>query len=130
MQDMSPWYYFDKPWNLAFHDLTTEITPPPNLQSLLGLGLKFCPSPRFTTHKTSTILPRFDRDMRLRTYFAGADKQDYNPKMYVPGTFTPKDFMIPKEILHRIDTFEHAITPLFKKRRGNNNLLPHQERAL
>eukprot|EP00957_Ditylum_brightwellii_P175531 13364330-Ditylum_brightwellii.AAC.1 len=68
--------------------------------------------------------------MRLCTYFAGADKQDYNPKMYVRGTFTPKDFMIPKEILHRIDAFEHAITPLFKKRWGNNNLFPHQKRAL
>eukprot|EP00957_Ditylum_brightwellii_P160762 12239068-Ditylum_brightwellii.AAC.1 len=50
--------------------------------------------------------------------------------MYVPGTFTPKDFMIPKKILHRIDAFEHAITPLFKKRQGNNNLFPHQKRAL
>eukprot|EP00957_Ditylum_brightwellii_P000596 46027-Ditylum_brightwellii.AAC.1 len=77
---MSPWYYFNKPWNLAFHDLTTEKQPPVNLRSLLGLGLKFCPSPRFTSHKTSDILPQFDCDLRLRTYFAGEDQQDYNPK--------------------------------------------------
>eukprot|EP00957_Ditylum_brightwellii_P027690 2093222-Ditylum_brightwellii.AAC.1 len=68
--------------------------------------------------------------MRLQTYFAGADKQDYNPKLYVLGTFTPKDFMIPNKSLHHIDTFQHAIKLLFKKRQGHNNLLPHQKIAL
>eukprot|EP00957_Ditylum_brightwellii_P169402 12893463-Ditylum_brightwellii.AAC.1 len=102
---MQPWYYFDKPQNLAFHDLTTEKQPPANLRSLLGLGLKFCSSPRFTTHHTIGTLSWFDHDLRLQTYFAEADQQDYNPKMYVLGTFTPKDFTLPKEILYHSDAF-------------------------
>eukprot|EP00957_Ditylum_brightwellii_P094181 7170205-Ditylum_brightwellii.AAC.1 len=123
---MQLWYYFDKPWNLVFHNLATETQPPTNLRSLLGLGLKFGPSPRFTTHRTT----EFDHDLRLQTYFTGAGQQDYNPKMYAPVTFTSKDSMLPKEILHCFDAFQHAIKPLFKKGRCHNNLLPFQKRAL
>ena len=44
---MPAWYYFDRPTNLAFHDLTTSSAPN-NLRSLLGLGLKFIPVPPYT----------------------------------------------------------------------------------
>ena len=40
LASMRLWYYFDRPKNLAFHDLCTELEPTQNLQSLLGLGLK------------------------------------------------------------------------------------------
>eukprot|EP00957_Ditylum_brightwellii_P108726 8294281-Ditylum_brightwellii.AAC.1 len=99
LRNMPARYYFDRPCNLTFHDMTNIMKPPPNLRSLLRLELKFCPDPWFTTYQTSKILPQFDRDLRLKTYFAGKDKNDYNSKMYVPGTSTPPDFMIPKEIL-------------------------------
>eukprot|EP00957_Ditylum_brightwellii_P089794 6838990-Ditylum_brightwellii.AAC.1 len=50
--------------------------------------------------------------------------------MYVRGKFVPPDFMLPKEILNRSSAFQNAITPLFEKQRGQNNLLPHPKRAL
>eukprot|EP00957_Ditylum_brightwellii_P130652 9967351-Ditylum_brightwellii.AAC.1 len=123
---MSAWYYFDRPCNLVFHDLTTIQTPPKNLQSLLGLGLKFCPAPRYITHRTSNTLPCFDRDVQLKTYFSDAEDYEYSPKMYAKVNFVPPDVKLPKEILHRSTAFQNTITFFFKKRRGQNNLLPQQ----
>ena len=31
LASMRSWYYFDRPNNLAFHDLCTELEPPQNL---------------------------------------------------------------------------------------------------
>eukprot|EP00957_Ditylum_brightwellii_P182556 13906447-Ditylum_brightwellii.AAC.1 len=42
--------------------------------------------------------------------------------MYLSGTFTPKDFMVPKEVLHCLDAFQQSITSIFKKKQGHNNL--------
>ena len=42
------WYYFSRPSHLAFHDFTQQKQPPKNLRSLLGLGLKFIPTPHLT----------------------------------------------------------------------------------
>ena len=46
---MPAWFYFARPSNTSFHDLKMEGTPkPPNISSLLGLGLKFVPVPSKT----------------------------------------------------------------------------------
>ena len=42
------WYYFSRPSHLAFHDFIQSKQPANNLRSLLGLGLKFIPTPRCT----------------------------------------------------------------------------------
>ena len=44
------WYYFSRPSHLAFHDFTQQKQPAKKLRSLLGLGLKFIPTP----HRTNT----------------------------------------------------------------------------
>ena len=46
------WYYFSRPSHLAFHDFTKKHKPQKNLCSLLGLGLKFIPSPTLTNSWT------------------------------------------------------------------------------
>ena len=77
---MKCWYYFDRPTHLAFHDLTTHITPPTNIRALLGLGLKFCPAPCLTNHKMTNTTERFRRDLQLKVLFSGnKPDQDYNP---------------------------------------------------
>ena len=63
LSHMPAWYYFDQPSHLAFHDLTSYITPPKNLCSLLGLWLKFCPTPRYTTSNLQPTLDQFKRDL-------------------------------------------------------------------
>ena len=55
---MPTWYYFLRPSNMAFHDSheTTQTTK--NLRSLLGLGLKFIPTPSLTKwlEETKTVI--------------------------------------------------------------------------
>ena len=42
------WYYLSRPSHLAFHDFARSKQPAKNLRLLLGLGLKFIPTPRCT----------------------------------------------------------------------------------
>ena len=129
---MPHWFYFSKPSNLAFHNLCTRLQPPPNLRSLLGLGLKFCPAPKYTFHDTISTLIRFSKNMKLKVFYAGEtdDPEHYNPKMYVQGNWVPQDWEIPPIIRHRITTFKAKMEPLFTRRFGRNNLLHHHRRAL
>jgi hypothetical protein len=48
MGGMSPGCYFQKATNTAFHDLTKAKLFPPAAASLLGLSLKFIPTPRYS----------------------------------------------------------------------------------
>jgi hypothetical protein len=133
---MPTWYYFSRPINLAYHDLTSFLTPPKNLRSLLGLGSKFIPTPRHTKNWSSmreSSFERLDRDLRLRSYFAGEgdnDDTDYNPKMYIKSKWTPPPWKFPRELPPRLDKFDATLAQIFKKRHGRPNLLPHQRRAL
>jgi hypothetical protein len=67
---------------MAFLDLTTRLKPPHNLRSLLGLNLKLFPKPRrnvpWATFERE-ILPRFDRDLRVKVFMAGAENDPTNP---------------------------------------------------
>ena len=48
---MYTWHYFTRPINLAYHNLTQDNTTLLHLRSTLGLGLKFCPTPTYSTHR-------------------------------------------------------------------------------
>jgi hypothetical protein len=135
---MPVWYYFSRPTHMTFHDLTSTIAPPRNLRSLLGLGLKFIPTPSHTNQWSkmhNNSYKRFERDLRLRAFFAGSaakddDTPEYNPRMYVASSWTPPDKTFPPELPSRLDRFNAALSPLFKKKKARPNLLPHQRRAL
>ena len=139
---MPAWFYFNRPTNLAFHDLTTNLTPPRNLKSLLGLSLKFIPTPHKTTSwstlgRNDPMRPhgflRLHRDLHLRCHFAGApptDNDAYNPRMHLPSRWTPPPWTYPPEVARREENFKLSLKGLFKRRPGKTNLLPHQHRAL
>ena len=42
---MEKWFYFCRPTNLAFHDLTIGKVAPKAPQLMLGLRVNFCPTP-------------------------------------------------------------------------------------
>ena len=63
------WYYFSRPSHLAFHDFTQQKQPAKHLRSLLGLGLKFIPTPRRTntwTKLKETSMPKFQRAIHCK----------------------------------------------------------------
>ena len=129
---MPSWYYFSRPSNLAFHDITTISKPPKNLRSLLGLGLKFCPTPRSTPSNILDTTERLQHDLFCKVFYAGKDlnQNDYDPKMYVKSSWTPAHWQIPVSITRRYNDFALHANALFKKRFNPSNLLPHQRNAL
>ena len=58
------------PSNMAFHDLTPTKCAPRSAKSLLGLGSKFIPTPKFTTASIEPSIDRFQRDFYLKVIFA------------------------------------------------------------
>ena len=118
---------------MAFHDLTTTSKPPQNLRSLLGLGHKFCPTPRFTTSCVADSFLRFHHDYYCKIFYAGkefATENAYDPKMYVNSNWTPHDWQIPTPAVRRYNNFRAHTTSLFRKQRAPTNLLRHQHTAL
>ena len=137
-QKMPTWYYFSRPSNMAFHDFTKRHKPQKNLRSLLGLGLKFIPTPGLTNSWSRLKKSSYDRLFRsvhLRFHFAGKPPSEgttsYDPKLYIHSTWTPPHWTIPPIALEeRLSRFSTALNKLFKTRKGKTNLLPHQHRAL
>ena len=96
------WYYFSRPSNLAFHDFTKQHQPAKNLHSLLGLGLKFIPTPSLTNSWSRLKTLSYDRlfcSVHLRFHFAGEPPNEgttsYDPKLYVCSKWTPLHWTIP-----------------------------------
>ena len=135
---MPTWYYFSRPANMAFHDFTKRHKPQKILRSLLGLGLKFIPTPSLTNSWSRLETSSYDRLFRsvhLRFHFSGKPPSEgtttYDPKIYVHSTWTPPHWTIPPIALEeRLSRFSSALNKLFKTRSGKTNLLPHQHRAL
>ncbi len=145
---MPTWYYFARPHHTAYHDFTKTKKAPKNIKSLLGLGLKFIPTPPFT-HKWSKIkkdtFDRLKRSLKLKFYFSEqnlANENDdsdaehnvddeYNSRMYIKSNWTPPPWHWPGDTLdHRLAAFDEKMSQLFKCRRGKPNLLKHQQHAL
>ena len=125
------WYYLSRPSNLACHNLTTYLRPPPNIHSLLGLGLKFCPIPKTTFPDYSDCHKRFTRDAYVKDVFANEETQPhFNPRLYVRSTWEPKPSDVAPITIRRTNRFLSSTIPLFSKQRGRSNLLPHQKRLL
>jgi hypothetical protein len=133
---MPVWLFHGRPTMMAFHDLTARLKPPKNIRSLIGLNLKFVPNPRSNVPWATferEILPRFDRNLRVKVFMAGAENDPtnpYNPKMYSSSDRIPPNLFTPVDLLKRLSAFKAALKSQYKPRRCRNNLVPHQQRAL
>ena len=134
---MKTWFYFDRPLHKAFHDLTERQTQTPsNLRSLLGMGLKFCPTEEHTT-TTATInrtLERLSRDLRLKGAFGGSSRPNdstFNKRMYIRSKWIPGEWTLSNDLSTRINKFCVKMKGSFRwQKKLRNNLLPHQCHAL
>ena len=123
--------YWNRPSNLAFHDLTTQLSPPPNLKSLLGLGLKYIVTPFRSTsfsqlNKPNLGCPYLERSLRLRCFFCAnggpPPDSEYNPKLHVPSDWTPPPQFFPQILDRRLFQFAIRLRKLFYTRRALPNL--------
>ena len=132
---MPAWLYFDRASNMAYHNLLINKKQlPPGTQSLLGLGLGFCPAPRLSTRANDVDLDRFDANLKLRMFFDDDNDNDNTrmiPKLYVRSNWKPHPREFYPEFLDRISSFCSAVrNTLATRRKVRNNLLPMQRVAL
>ena len=123
--------YYNRIKNMAYHNLCTYTSPPANIGSLLGLGLKFCiQSRRPFKDSIRGGIDRMRRDVRLKYLFAGSEEStEYNPKLYIKSDWEPP--IADLDIENRIDDFEQKLTQLRLAKNSfttpSTNLTPTQE---
>ena len=115
---------------MSCHDLTTVHKPPSNFRSLLGLGLGFCPQPRYTTYDTTELAARFQKKVYTRSFFAGKDNPDFDPKLYIPGHWTPPNHLVSPDLRFRVQTFLFRLRHRFRKKQTGTGLIPPQRLLL
>ena len=126
----SPGCYFLKAINTAFHDLTRGKSLPAATRSLLGLSLKSIPTPCYAPSATDVapFFDRIERDIGLRTFFAGRDQEKEIPKLRANSTWRPP--LPPRQVDYCINNFLKGLRSLFYWRKGRQNLTPHQQQLL
>jgi hypothetical protein len=126
---MPVWYYFTKPTNSACHNLCTEVQPPCNFRALLGLSLKFIPTPRYTN--SSNLIQwtdRFRQDMFTKIFMAHTTNAI--PRLFVRSDWSPPIKMVNYNLQLRVNNFIKRIFKTFTRKRARSNLLPFQRRLL
>ena len=123
--------YFGKVLNRAFHDLTTGKSVPPAAHEILGLSLKFIPTPEFTT--TSAVaannFARLERDVGLKCFFNGSPPiERTGTKLFVKSPWNPPP--PPIEIDTRLSRFGTSLSKIFKRKQGKPNLNKFQHTLL
>ena len=132
MGTMNPLVYFKPVRKLAFHNLTSTQQLPPAADQLLGLGLKFIPTPRINTTSPNVerSLARFERDMGLRVFFVGDDPSETYEPNQLRGTSIWRAPLPPQEIDSRIQHFAQSIEQAFIPRDTHPNLSKLQQSVL
>ena len=124
--------YCGTPTNLTFHNLTTNKTLPTDVHHLLGLGLKYIPTPKLniTESQLDTSLARFDRDFGLKVFFAGDEDDDnyINTEMRLKSTWRAPP--PPPDIDSRIHRFTSNILQHYTQKPHKPNLTPFQRKLL
>ena len=111
-----------------------ETYIPRSLTTIIGLGLKFIPTPRRPNRKPTSSFDRFKKDFYTKVFFSGRplpEDKKYNKKMQVVSEWEPKRWDIPDTIHDRLQLFRRHVLQLMRiKRPKTTNLLPFQVRAL
>jgi hypothetical protein len=121
--------YFSRPLNIAFHNLCANLTDCPKfLKSLLGLGLNFIPTPRYSNFNNIDN-NRFITDLHTRCWFHGEAPKS-TPKLFVRSAWTPPISDIPTDYRIRIKLFLQSLKEKCPGKKSSSNLLPIQRTML
>lgn len=123
-----PVVLFSQPDNPSFHNLCSSgTTIPPNVHTLLGLGLKFCPTPRYSPNLHTADTRRFQRDSSIKFFFAGSPPMPAT-KLFLPSKWEPTSAAIAVVFRKRVNEFCHLTQQQFKRPKPySNNMLCFQK---
>jgi len=119
--------------NLAFHDLTPKGTiVPSGLKSLLGLSLKFIPTPTYSLHPNvyKTSLQQLFRQIRIGVMLKQNTDAYYNKLIYIPKPEynPPKTYQHIEQFINH--TWKKAQSANFSPRITTHYNLNHRHRTL
>jgi len=125
--------FFNKVSNLAFHNLTKTQSLPNNAHLLLGLGLKYIPTPKQNINENilATTTSRLERDFGLKVFFADEqDDQASYPQTQLRVKSNWRAPLPPLELDNRLSNFTVAIEKTFHHRPTKPNLSQQQQHLL
>jgi hypothetical protein len=99
---------------LNAHNLSTQLIPPA-YKLLLGLGLKFCLTPKQTSSQITltTALDRFSNDIYCKYIFG--TNNEFNAKFYCCTNYQFSSHQVATSVLKKIGHFREKISLLFSK---------------
>ena len=95
----------------------------------MGLGLNFCPIPKFTT-KNYADVNRFRRDIFTKLFFAHQPLDTTETELFVRSDWEPPTDQMPDEIRDRMLRFTRTVSNAYPKQRMGPNLTKIQLAAL
>ena len=105
LQRMSKCEYFNRPYQMAYHNLCETLSPPKGLGITLGLGLKFCIQADKPKSDITASFDRFTEDVRKRFIFSGQPLGFTPKKIYIKSKWSPKKSDTIEHLEHRISSF-------------------------
>ena len=99
--------YFNRPSNMTYHNLCSDLQPPQGIGATLGLGLKFCIQSDRAPEFVEQSMNRFSADIRKKYLFAGSAMKDTPKKIYIKSSWIPDP--APDHVETRINTFARAL---------------------
>jgi hypothetical protein len=134
LTNMTELEYYNRPCQMAYHNLCEKLTPPDGIGITLGLGLKFCVQSTLPASAITPSLNRFVTDVRTKFMFAGEPTKEESPKkMYVKSI----DWKAPKSEEHmewRINSFIKRINiernNIIRKQTPSTNLTNIQQKHI
>ena len=112
--NMTTYEYFNRPFQMAYHNLCETLSPPKGIGITLGLGLKFCIQADKPKNDISTSFDRFSEDVRKRFIFSGQKLGSTPKKIYIKSKWKPKETDTVEHLESRLSSF---INNLYHERR-------------
>ena len=129
---MEKWFYFCRPTNLAFRNLTIGKVEPKVFQLLLVLEFNFCPTPLRPTLSINKSMERFKRDLHIHSVFSVSEYLIplANLNIYVRSKWKTPAWDISLALKRRLWTLRKALEPKFCFCPVCHKLLPRQRRNI
>jgi hypothetical protein len=130
--NMTKFEYFNRPQQMAYHNLCSEKQPLQGIGITLGLGLKFCIQTKLPPSNLKSSFERFIQDIRKRYTFAGRIGDDTPKKIYIKSTtkFSPSEDHFEERIENFIRTLEHKKLRHLENSKPSTNLTKLQQQQL
>ena len=118
---------------MACHNLCSNLTPPPKLRALLGLGLNFCPQPTPLAVQLTLVndlVKQFKRDIYTKMFFPHIESEWKPNLLFLRFSWETNVPHLPPEFRARAAYFLRLLRKQFTQRHVKPNLTPYQGRLL